>query len=102
MFTIDHIFIIVNITVLLNHERSAKKMSMEPNSLVRIRTKRNHSTREAARMAGVSQNTILNVEKGLTYPNLRTLTKLSDYYGLSLPDLIRAIDAINKHDLVAK
>lgn len=69
-------------------------MTTTANILQQIRIKRNHTYREAARISGVSRNTILNIEKGKASPNLQTLYKLSNYYGLPIPEMIEVIQKI--------
>jgi len=69
-------------------------MTFKPNRLQQIRISRNHSTRKAGRKAGLSQNTIINIEQGKSSPNLRTLSKLSIYYGLPIHELIKVVEDI--------
>jgi len=52
------------------------------NKLVEIRLKKGHSLQKAAEEMGVSFMTVHCVEKGKQVPRLRTLAKLSKYYGL--------------------
>lgn len=52
------------------------------NELIRIRKSKGHTQRDAAREMGVSYMTVHCVEKGKQMPRLRTLAKLSKYYGL--------------------
>ena len=52
------------------------------NKLVEIRLKKGHGLHKAAKEMGVSFMTVHCVEKGKQVPRLRTLEKLSKYYGL--------------------
>lgn len=52
------------------------------NELIKIRKSKGHTQRDAAAEMDVSYMTVHCVETGKQVPRLRTLAKLSKYYGL--------------------
>lgn len=48
---------------------------------------------DVARATGITVRTIYNIENGRFNPSYATITRLADFYGLSVPDFIRAVQA---------
>ena len=44
--------------------------------------------KEAAKAIGISAQTLLNYEKGRTFPDIRVLPKIEEAYGLSYREII--------------
>lgn len=42
---------------------------------------------EAAKMLGISKYTLINYETGKSYPNVPTIKKIEDLYGLEYKDI---------------
>ena len=49
----------------------------------------NRTLREVEQGAGIPNSYLSNVEKGTKNPGLKTLSKLADFYGVSLEELLR-------------
>ena len=49
----------------------------------------NRTLREVEQEAGIPNSYLSNVEKGTKNPGVKTLSKLSDYYGVSLEELLK-------------
>ena len=49
----------------------------------------NRTLREVEQGAGIPNSYLSNVEKGAKNPGVKTLSKLSDYYGVSLEELLK-------------
>lgn len=52
------------------------------------RVNKSLTQKEAARLLGVSESTLLNYEKGKTFPSQPTIRKMEELYGLSYNDII--------------
>lgn len=61
-----------NIKVTLKTARELKKLSQE----------------EAAKLIGVSVDTLSNYERGKTFPDVKTLKRIEEVYGVSYNQLI--------------
>lgn len=61
------------------------------------RTKASLSQGTVAQKIGVSRQTISNWENSRSYPDIGSLLKLSDLYGLSLDEMLKADQAIPAH-----
>ena len=57
-------------------------------TLKAARVNKNYSQKEAAKLIGVSVDTIKNYERGKTYPDVPTLIKIEKVYGIPYKDLI--------------
>ena len=55
------------------------------------------SQEQLAEKMGVTRQTIANWEKGKTYPDIASVLKLSDLYGVSLDELLKEDAAMRKH-----
>ncbi len=61
-----------------------------------LRTKMNLSQVETAKKLGIAQTTLFNYENGVSEPNIATLTKLADFFNVSIDELVgRETDTIN-------
>ena len=54
------------------------------------------SQEQLAEQLGITRQTIANWEKGKTYPDIASILKLSDLYGLSVDELLRDDGALRK------
>lgn len=52
------------------------------------RVNKNLSQKEAALLLGISESTLLNYEKGRTFPSQPTIKKMEELYEVSYNDLI--------------
>lgn len=57
-------------------------------TLKAARVNKNLTQREAAEILGVSESTLLNYEKGKTFPSQPTIKKMEKLYGMSYNDII--------------
>ncbi len=55
------------------------------------------SQEQLAEQLGVTRQTIANWEKGKTYPDIGSVLKLSDLYGVSLDELLKEDASMRKH-----
>ena len=62
------------------------------NSLFHARKQAGLSQEAAAEKLGVSRQTISKWEAGQSYPDFQRLVLLSDYFGMSLDELVKDID----------
>ncbi len=60
--------------------------------LIELRKSRHLSQEELGYEIGVSRQTISKWESGQSYPDFQRLVLLSDYYGLSLDELVHDLD----------
>lgn len=61
-----------------------------------LRTRMNLSQVETAKRLGIPQTTLFNYETGVSEPNIITLTKLADFFNVSIDELVgRETDTIN-------
>ena len=56
-------------------------------SLRAIRNNKKESQEETAKAVGVSTETWANYEKGLTYPDIPTLKRIEEHFGVSYNDI---------------
>ena len=68
------------------------------NSLFHARKKCGLSQEEVAEKLGVSRQTISKWETGQSYPDFQSLVMLSDYFGMSLDELVKDIDVQDIRD----
>lgn len=68
--------------------RSITKRDKKNVTLYNTRMKKGFSQRELADRAGVSRNTIMQIENGDCTPNLETMKKLCSALGVDLSDLL--------------
>lgn len=64
------------------------------NKLTRIKEYRKESGAtiiDIARATGLTRQAISKIENGRTLPRYQTLSKLADYFGLSVADYIKAV-----------
>ncbi|MFR4765017.1 MAG: helix-turn-helix domain-containing protein [Paraclostridium sordellii] len=61
-----------------------------------LRTKSGYSQSQVAKELFVSFQAISNWETGKTYPDIRNLIKLSDFYKVSLDELIKEDELLKK------
>ena len=66
--------------------------------LVSIRKKQGLSQEELGMELQVSRQTISKWETGQTYPDFQSLVMLSDYFGMSLDELVKDIDVQDIRD----
>ena len=57
-------------------------------TLKAARVNKNLTQKEAAELLGISESTLLNYEKGKTFPSQPTIEKMEDLYGVSYNDII--------------
>lgn len=57
-------------------------------TLKAARVNKNLTQKEAAELLGISESTLLNYEKGKTFPTLPTIEKMEDLYGVSYDNII--------------
>ena len=67
-------------------KNEAKKLG---ENLKRIRTKKNISQGDIAKLLGVSRGFVSNVENGKTNPTLSTITKLANAIGTTSDELLK-------------
>lgn len=65
--------------------------------LKEARTQAGHSQDAVAKRIGVSRQSVSNWENDRTYPDIGSLLKLSDLYGLSLDEMLKEDDTIPAH-----
>ena len=65
--------------------------------LKEARTQAGHSQDAVAKIIGVSRQSVSNWENDRTYPDIGSLLKLSDLYGLSLDGMLKEDAAIPAH-----
>lgn len=65
--------------------------------LKEARTQAGHSQDTVAKRIGVSRQSVSNWENDRTYPDIGSLLKLSDLYGLSLDEMLKEDDTIPAH-----
>lgn len=56
-------------------------------SLRAIRINKGDTQEEASKGIGISTETLANYEKGITYPDIPTLKKIENYYGINYNDI---------------
>ncbi len=56
-------------------------------SLKAIRINKGETQEQSAKGIGISIETLANYEKGVTYPDIPTLKKIEQYYGVSYNDI---------------
>lgn len=56
-------------------------------SLRAIRINKKVTQEEAAKGIGISVETLANYEKGITYPDIPTLKRIENYYGINYNDI---------------
>ena len=56
-------------------------------SLQCARIKKGYTQKEAARLLGISVNTLNRYENRITFPSINTVKKIEDVYGLSYNDI---------------
>lgn len=61
------------------------------------RTELGLSQEQLAEKLGITRQTIANWEKGKTYPDISSVLKLSDLYGVSLDELLKEDATMRKH-----
>ena len=66
--------------------------------LIELRNSKHLSQEELGHEIGVSRQTISKWESGQSYPDFQRLVLLSDYYGLSLDELVRNLDVQDVRD----
>lgn len=66
--------------------------------LVSIRKKQGLSQEELGKELQVSRQTISKWETGQSYPDFQSLVMLSDYFGMSLDELVKDIDVQDIRD----
>lgn len=66
--------------------------------LIELRKSKHLSQEELGHEIGVSRQTISKWESGQSYPDFQRLVLLSDYYGLSLDELVRNLDVQDVRD----
>ena len=64
--------------------RGVIKVNKLPNVLKELRETKNMKQREIASIIGVTQRTYSNYETGTREPDIETLIRIADYYGISL------------------
>ena len=57
-------------------------------TLKAARVNAGYTQMEAAKLLGISDQTLLNYEKARSFPDVRILRKIEDLYGVSYRDLI--------------
>jgi transcriptional regulator with XRE-family HTH domain len=57
-------------------------------TLKAARVNKNLTQKEAAELLGISESTLLNYEKGKTFPSQPTIEKMEGLYGVSYNDII--------------
>jgi DNA-binding XRE family transcriptional regulator len=63
---------------------------LESNKVKKLREKLGLSQEKLARLADVSNNTIINIESGKqTNPTIETVKKIADALGVSIEDLVK-------------
>lgn len=60
--------------------------------LIDLRKRKNLSQEELGAEIGVSRQTVSKWESGQSYPDFQRLVLLSDYFGLTLDELVKDID----------
>ena len=68
------------------------------NHLFEARKKRGLSQEEVAGKLGVSRQTISKWEAAQSYPDFQRLVMLSDYFGMSLDELVKDLDVQDVRD----
>lgn len=63
-------------------------MLLEENLLKKERKKRGLSQRKVADQVGIATTTYTNIENGKRNPRLATAKKISDFFGISINDVI--------------
>lgn len=48
---------------------------------------------DIARATGITVRTMYNIENGRFNPSYNTIVRLADFYGLSVPDFMKAVQA---------
>lgn len=61
---------------------------LDTSKLHRLRLQRGLSLREASKVVGLTKETLSELERGMRKPYPHTLLKLSEGYGVSIPDLL--------------
>lgn len=56
-------------------------------TLKAIRSNKGLSQEEAAKLIGISPDTLSNYERGLTYPDIPTLKRIEDVYQVNYNDI---------------
>lgn len=64
--------------------RGVIKVNKLPNVLKELRETKNMKQREIANIIGVTQRTYSNYETGTREPDIETLIRIADFYGISL------------------
>lgn len=57
-------------------------------TLKALRVNKGLTQKEAAKIIGVTEDTICNWERGVTYPNVPQIKRLEDAYGVPYSDII--------------
>lgn len=57
-------------------------------TLKAARVNKNLTQKEAAALIGISVETLVNYEKGLSFPNVPIIKKIESVYGLQYSDII--------------
>ncbi len=56
-------------------------------SLKAIRVNRGETQEQSSKGIGISVETLANYEKGITYPDIPTLKRIENYYGVNYNDI---------------
>lgn len=70
--------------------------------LIQLRKKEGLSQEELGERLGVSRQTVSKWELGQSYPDFQRLVGISDYFGLSLDELVRDVDVQDVRDQTKK
>lgn len=65
---------------------------MEKFTLKTARDKANLTQKEAAKLIGISQDTLSNYERGIYFPDIPVLKRIEKVYGVSYDQLIFLLD----------
>lgn len=57
-------------------------------TLKACRVNAGYTQKEASKLLGVSESTLINWEKGKKFPNVMNLKKIEDVYGVKYSDII--------------
>ena len=59
-----------------------------PISLKAARVNKNLTQKEAAKLIGISEDALRNYERGKSFPNVPTIKKVEEVYGVQYSDII--------------
>lgn len=67
--------------------------------LRKLRMNRGLSQVDAAKKLGLKQNTLSHYENGKSYPDLSTLSKIAEFFNVSIDELVYSVDEETKKNI---